>query len=516
MAEKDKKPDIEKISLRMESKWSEAENRIIQDIVRRIRTYGEITSTADYQINRLVAMGRSSEEIEKILKETLQMTYPEMYKLYDDVINWEYVRNKSIYEQINREFIPPEENEWLQQVSEAVKKQTADELSNIAQSYGFTVMEGGKKVFMLYAQYYQQYVDAALMDILSGGFDYNTVMRRVVTQMTNSGVRTVPYASGYTSRVPVAVRRAVLTGLAQTTGKISEYNAKKLGTDYFEVDWHAGARPEHRIWQGKVYSSKQLRTVCGLGTVTGLHGANCYHDYYPFFPGISERSWTDGWLEVENLKEAQTRTWNGKELDTYGVTQEQRKMETAMRAQRSKIAALKTAGVDQEEIILEQAKYQGQLYEYTKFCNRMGVVQQRERIYMDGLGRLAPRAVIKKNVAAKAKKVYTKGINIDDKQFGKKIGKHAKDFGLKPGDKDNREKVKSIVNDIVNNYDEIVPGKWRGQGELLPNGGHAGGIVDFIIKGNDVVVAKNGNFITILKDGVNNARVKEARGKSKI
>lgn len=388
------KPDIEKVSLRMESKWSDAENRIIQDIVRRIKTYGKITSTADYQINRLVELGRSTEEIEKILMEALNATYPDMYKLYDDVINWEYVRNKDIYEQINSEFIPPEENEWLQQVSGAAKRQTSDELVNIAQSYGFTVMENGKKVFMPYAQYYQKYIDAAIMDILSGGFDYNTVMRRVVTQITNSGVRTVPYASGHSNRVPVAVRRAVLTGVAQTTGKISVYNAKKLGTDYYEVDWHAGARPEHRLWQGKVYSYKELETVCGLGTVTGLHGANCYHDYYPFFPGISERQWSDGWLEVQNLKEAQTRVWNGKELDTYGVTQQQRKMETAMRAQRSKIAGLKEAGVEKDEITVAQAKYQGQLYEYVKFCNQMGVKQQRERIYMDGLGRLAPRNVI--------------------------------------------------------------------------------------------------------------------------
>lgn len=388
------KPDIEKVSLRMESKWSDAENRIIQDIVRRIKTYGKITSTADYQINQLVELGRSTEEIEKILMEALNATYPDMYKLYDDVINWEYVRNKDIYEQINSEFIPPEENEWLQQVSGAAKRQTSDELVNIAQSYGFTVMENGKKVFMPYAQYYQKYIDAAIMDILSGGFDYNTVMRRVVTQITNSGVRTVPYASGHSNRVPVAVRRAVLTGVAQTTGKISVYNAKKLGTDYYEVDWHAGARPEHRLWQGKVYSYKELETVCGLGTVTGLHGANCYHDYYPFFPGISERQWSDGWLEVQNLKEAQTRVWNGKELDTYGVTQQQRKMETAMRAQRSKIAGLKEAGVEKDEITVAQAKYQGQLYEYVKFCNQMGVKQQRERIYMDGLGRLAPRNVI--------------------------------------------------------------------------------------------------------------------------
>lgn len=203
-----KKPDIEKISLRMENIWTSAESRIIQDIVRRIRKNGTITSTADYQITRMAELGRSSEEIEHILKETLNATYPDMYQLYDDVANWQYVRNNDIYEQVNGHFLPPEENEWMIQMSEAIKRQTADELSNLSQSYGFAVMMGGRKVFMPFATYYQNYVDAAIMDILSGGFDYNTVIRRVVTQMVNSGLRTVDYANGHSNRTPVAVRRS--------------------------------------------------------------------------------------------------------------------------------------------------------------------------------------------------------------------------------------------------------------------------------------------------------------------
>lgn len=383
------KPDIDKISLRMEAIWSDAELRIMQDVVRRIKQYKKITSTADYQINRLIDLGKSTEEIERILKESLDATYPEMYELYDEVINWQYVRNAEIYEQINDRFLPPEENRWMIQISEAVKKQTADELKNIAQSYGFSVMMGDKRVFTPFATYYQKYVDAAIMDLTSGGFDYNTVIRRVVTQMTNSGLRTVDYASGHSNRTPVAVRRAVLTGLSQVTGKISERNAALLGTDYYEVDWHAGARPAHRIWQGKVYTYQELETICGLGTVTGLHGANCYHDYYPFFPGISERNWSDDWLEEQNQKEAELKSWNGKEYDAYGRTQKQRQMETAMRAQREKISLLKEAGADPDEIVLHKAKYQAQLNEYSRFCQQMKLPEQRERIYYDMRGRIA-------------------------------------------------------------------------------------------------------------------------------
>lgn len=383
------KPDIEKISLRMEMKWTEAESRIIQDIVRRIQKNGKITSTADYQINRLVELGRSTEEIEQILKEALNATYSEMYKLYDDVANWEYVRNKDIYEQINDTFIPPEENEYMKQISEAIKAQTKDTLSNLSQSHGFSVMMGTKRVFMPFAQYYQQYVDAAIMDIISGGYDYNTVIRRVVTQMTNSGLRTVDYASGRSNRVPVAVRMSVLTGVSQITGRINEHNAKLLGTEYFEVDWHPGARPSHAVWQGKVYSKEELETVCGLGTVTGLCGANCYHVYYPFIPGVSERLYTDEWLEEQNRKELETKEWNGKEYNLYEQTQKQRQMETAMRAQREKIDALKAAKVSSDEITLAKAKYQAQLNEYSRFCRQMNLKEQRERIYYDMRGRLA-------------------------------------------------------------------------------------------------------------------------------
>lgn len=442
------KPDIEKISLRMEMKWTEAESRIIQDIVRRIQKNGKITSTADYQINRLVELGKSTEEIEQILKGALNATYPEMYKLYDDVANWEYVRNKDIYEQVNGTFIPPEENEYMKQISEAMKAQTEDTLTNLSRSYGFSVMMGTKRVFMPFAQYYQQYVDAAIMDIISGGYDYNTVIRRVVTQMTNSGLRTVDYASGRSNRVPVAARMSILTGVSQITGKINERNAKLLGTEYFEVDWHPGARPSHAVWQGKVYSREELETVCGLGTVTGLCGANCYHVYYPFVPGISERLYSDEWLEEQNQKELETKEWNGKEYNLYEQTQKQRQMETAMRAQREKIDALKAAKGSQDEITLAKAKYQAQLNEYARFSKKMGLVEQRERIYYDMRGRVAPN----KSQMAKITKLSSTDNLFEKSKLSKLMGvsKDKIDFG-----KIDEKSKKSIYNGIKTVFDKF-------------------------------------------------------------
>ena len=379
------------LSGQIEKHFSDLEMRIMEDIVRRIRKTGKITSTADWQINRLKILGYSSEDIENMLKEALNKSYPEMFELYDKVIEWEYVRNKDIYEQINAEFIPYEENEELQQITEDLIQQSENDLQNITKSLGFYLDYGtGKPVLTPLAEVYQKYLDAACLDIVTGAFDYNSVLRRVVTQLTNSGLRQIDYASGRANRIDVAARRAVMTGVSQLSGKISEMNAKKLGTDYFEVEWHAGARPTHAAWQGRVYSKEELTTVCGLGSVTGLLGANCYHMYYPFVPGISVRNWTDEWLEEQNRKESMLKTFNDKEYTLYEAKQQQRKMETAMRAQREKVRLLQAGGADLDDVLIEKAKYQGQLNEYSRFCRKMGLTEERERIYYDMRGRVAP------------------------------------------------------------------------------------------------------------------------------
>lgn len=389
MASKKEKPDKERMGLVAERIWRGAELRIMEDVVRRIKKAGEITSTADYQINRLIEMGRSREEVERIIKESLDATWPEMFEMYDKVAEWEYVRNQEVYEQITDEFIAPEDNEWLIQLTEAIRKQTQDTMVNLSQSYGFSVMMGGRRVFTPFAEYYQKYVDTAIQDVVTGATDCNSAIRKVVTQMTNSGLRVVDYASGHTNRADVAARRAVLTGVNQITAQISEHNAEKLGTDQFEVSWHPCARPDHQTWQGKVFSKEELRTVCGYGTVTGLCGANCRHTFHPFIPGVSERLYPDDWLEEQNKREAQTKEWNGKQLNAYEQTQQQRKMETAMRAQRQKIRLLQEAGADKDDIMLEKARYQGQLNEYKQFSKKVGFLEQRERIYQDGLGKVA-------------------------------------------------------------------------------------------------------------------------------
>ena len=384
------------------NRYRKLEQEVMSDIVRRIKKAGKITSTADWQLNRMLILGKSSIDLQKLVSSAVGFNDAEVEKLYEAVIADEYTRYKPQYEKITHEFIPYKDNLQLRQLVEAMKGQTAGELQNITKSMGFMLDYGNRMAFMPLSQIYNDYLDQAMVDITSGMFDYNTIIRRVVGEMTRSGLRTdhafavnpadytgIDYPSGWHNRIDVAARRAVLTGVSQLSGEINKMNAERLGVDRFEVSWHVGARPDHAKWQGKVYTMKQLEEVCGLGTGAGLLGWNCRHEYYLFFPG-SERLYSDKWLAEQNAKEAKKRSFRGREYNTYEATQKQRQMETNMRAQRDKVKLLQEGGADPDDIMIERCKYQARLDEYKAFSKAFNMPEQRERIYYDLKGRVAP------------------------------------------------------------------------------------------------------------------------------
>lgn len=373
-------------------RYRQLELDIMRDIVRRIKKTSEITSSADWQIMRLTIMGNSAEEIRNMIKEAGELSENDMQKLFDDVVKKEYTRSADLYKEVGANFVPYEQNTEMQQLTQALITQSNNELKSITGTMGFMLDYGdGQGLrFTPHTEIFSDYLNNAVMGVASGAFDYNTMIRKVVTQMTNSGLRTVDYASGRHDRVDVAARRAVLTGLSQLTGRITDTNAAALNTEHFEVAWHAGARPTHQEWQGRVWSKKELVDVCGLGSVTGLLGANCYHDYYPFIPGVSERMYSDEWLDEMNREENTPKIFKGKEYTAYEARQHQRYIERCMRAQREKVELLKEGGADKDEVMLARCKYQAQLDEYKHFSKVMKLPEQRERIYYDMKGRIAP------------------------------------------------------------------------------------------------------------------------------
>lgn len=375
-------PEImEAIPAALEQIFDRLQLSIMSDIVRLLVLAQEVTPSSAYKMSRLYKLGKSRSEVKSIVQSTLDLSNSEIENIFTSIVESGYNEAESVFNEQGKEFIPYAENEPLQQFVRAVQEQTQNECKNITQSMGFAKRQpDGSLGFTPVADYYQETLDKAVTEIASGASDYNTVLEKTVTEMTNSGLRTVDYASGHSNRVTVAARCAVSTGLNQVVGKINEENAEKLGTNYFEVSWHSGARPSHQVWQGRVYSKEELESVCGLGTVTGLCGANCYHSYSPFTPGITPRTYTDEQLDKMNAEENKPVEYNGKTYTKYEATQRQRRLETAMRAQRQKIKLLEEGGADEQAIINARARYVKTSDEYVNFSKSVGLSQQWDRV----------------------------------------------------------------------------------------------------------------------------------------
>ena len=401
----------EELPIELEKQFRDLEQRVMSDVVRRLKLNGnDITRSADWQINRLIELGKSQEEIKQYLSNALKMSNNEIEKAYQKVIDEGYAQNEEIYKQADKDFIPYEDNQELQQLVSATKEQTQGEFKNITQSLGFATKDAvGNIKFQPLADYYQKTLDSAMLDIATGMFSYNTVLNRVVTEMTNSGLRTVDYASGWSNRVDVAARRAIMTGITQVTAKVNEDTAKDLGTNTFEVSYHSGARPSHAEWQGGIYTYEELETVCGLGSGEGLCGWNCYHSYSPFIPGISEPAYTKQELARMKAEDAKPVDYYGKKYTKYEALQKQRTFETRMRAQREKIKLLEEGGADEDSIITARAKYRVTSSQYAQFSKAMNLPQQRDRIYQDGKGGIG-KGKWKTNTAKSVAKSQKSGI----------------------------------------------------------------------------------------------------------
>lgn len=370
--------EIEALPSAMEQLYRSLQLNIMSDLTERLKANGEeITSAADWQINRLYELGVSKDEIDSLIQSTLNASDDEIDRIYNEIVQSGYARNEELYTGKGKEYIPYAENKQLQQLVKAVKNQTKSEYRNITGSLGFAVRNSDNTVsFTPLAKFYQDTLDNGLMQIASGAFDYNTVLKRVVKTMTDSGLRSVEYSSGWSNRVDVAVRRVLMTGFNQVVAKVNEDNAEQLGTEYFEVSYHRGARPTHQVWQGRVYSKKELETVCGLGTVTGLCGANCYHSYSPFIKGIDTLTYSEEELDRMNEEENTPKEYNGKEYTAYEAQQKQRQLETAMRADRQKIELLTQGGADYDTITGAKVRYFQRQDEYVNFSKAMGLPEQ--------------------------------------------------------------------------------------------------------------------------------------------
>ncbi len=352
--------------------YSLVEIDILEDMARRISTYDYFIPAALHQNQKLQELGMVQEHIIQALSAITGQTQQEIVNLLteaseeavaDDV---EYYKRADVYKptEINSEALHKQLNSGLLQTQQAFK--------NITRTTANTA-----------TKQFENALDRAWTQIMSGGMDYNTAIDRAIKDLSKQGIGSIAYKSGRVDTIEVAVRRAVVTGVNQTAGKIQEALADELDVDLVEVTAHGGARPEHAKWQGKCYSRKGRQVIDGVvyedfekatryGHGDGLKGWNCHHDFHPYIHG-APRTWTD--KELKKLEEKKI-TYNGKKYTEYEASQKQREIERDIRSLKRQVAAIEAGGGDASA---ERSKLNKANKAYSDFTEQTGLKKQQAR-----------------------------------------------------------------------------------------------------------------------------------------
>ena len=343
--------------------WQQVEEQILQDVARRIGKMDKVTPTANWQLWRYQQTEAVRNDVVKLLAKYTGKSETAIRKLLLQAATEAMEREDAIYYHYDMEPPPFEENAALNNLLDAGARQTCGTWQNLTATTANTVTGA-----------FERTLDAAWLKVSTGAFDYKTAVKQAVDSLADD-MPMVTYPSGHTDSIEVAARRAILTGVNQTTGKLQVARMDEMGCEFVETTAHGGARPSHAEWQGRRFHRggavdykgrhyPDFEAATGYGTGAGLCGWNCRHTFFAVFPELGDPpQWTQEQLRELNARDIE---WNGKKYTAYEISQMQRARERNVRRWKKRYLAEDAAGLDTTDSAVRLKAARQSLSDFTK------------------------------------------------------------------------------------------------------------------------------------------------------
>lgn len=341
----------------------QVEDEILQDVARRIGKMGTLTETADWQLWRYQQTEAVRENVVKLLAKYSGKSEATIRRLLKEAATEAMEREDAIYYHYNLEPTPFEESAALNNLLNAGARQTCGTWRNLTATTANTVSGA-----------FERTLDVAWGKVATGAFDYKTAVKQAVDRLADE-MPEITYPSGHTDSLEVAARRAVLTGVNQTAGKLQEARMDEMNVEFVETSAHGGARPSHAEWQGRRFHRggavdylgkhyPDFEQATGYGTGAGLCGWNCRHTFFAVFPELGDPpTWTEESLQELNARNIE---YNGKLYTQYEINQMQRARERNVRKWKKRYLAESAAGVDTTDSAVRLKAARQSLSEFAK------------------------------------------------------------------------------------------------------------------------------------------------------
>lgn len=383
----------------------------LEIIGERIRAIGRVSPTDLYRLERLRDIGVDMEKLKRKLASETGKSLKELEKLlrqaadaamkpYDGLMNAEpYLRN-----------------EIAEAMAAAQYIETARAMVNLSNT---TVSSAS----------YQGLVDRAVSAVQLGTESYQSAIRSVLRGAAWDGLcvidntRKVRYASGLTRRLDTAARQNVLDGFRALMQRTRDEAGKAFGADGVEISAHMLCAEDHLPYQGRQFSLEEferLNQTLRRPIAKGIW--NCSHVAEPIVLGISEPAYTEEELAEYRRSSVEQVTIDGKTRSRYQWTQEQRRIETAIRREKDVAIAAKAAG---DDVLRRQC--QQRINDYRKHYERIskgaGLEVRTDKMAVSGF-----RAVKTAEQLSDAEK-YKNAVFATENLYQRHVSKHLAEYG---------------------------------------------------------------------------------------
>ena len=408
--------DIEAIANDITDIYGTVEKECIKSIVDHITAGKRITQASVWQMKKLNDVGYLRRDLVSAVRKQTNLAFNDVETLIKEALNRSVgVDISKVADSIRAGNFKdnfgsiPKFKEHVRN-SEQFRRILNSTIASVKDAMNLT----GTKAVQASVKAYADAINRAYLEMATGNYTYEQAVERAVGAIGKSGIKIVDSKEKATSGQMVgsgrniyttytdksgnirvypldsAIRRDLTTTINQACGKLTVDSCSDLGTDLVETSWHIGARPEHELWQGRIFSlnpkdtrypyfyAPQEAGGTGYGDMLGLCGINCYHSFNPYFDG-SPRS-TD-----ENKP---SKTENDK---AYREQEQQRAYERTLRSlKREQMAYLEGGFTDKAQET--QRQINALSARYHKFLNNTGRTRVSMLDKVSGYKRISTKA----------------------------------------------------------------------------------------------------------------------------
>lgn len=357
-----------------------------------VREIGEIIPSAQTRLVQLKKLGANVEYIQREIAYAADASIKDIARIFEAIakdnarfadayFGFDNVNAKSIIGDIGNggkllAIAPDGISELLRQSVRAQFDVTAGEMANLSRT---TVV----------SDLYKRIIDLGIQSAQAGVEDYKSAMRRALREAAAEGLRIkrpgreydgprVEYASGRTMRLDSAVRMNVLDGIRALNQANMDAIGNVFGADGVELSAHPMCAEDHLPYQGMQMSNAEFAELQDkLDRPIGMW--NCRHIAYPILLGISKPAHSADELAEFKSNSTQKIEIEGAKKSRYEWTQEQRRVETAVRYQQDAVTLAKAAG---DDVLVRDAKRKIRELDsyYDRISEAAGTPKRRERM----------------------------------------------------------------------------------------------------------------------------------------